>query len=94
AAFLALATLLWAGMRQELHFTPQQASRTTDLWGMRLFTNRLEVAQIREIWARPLRHGCDFEVVGEERQLGGWMEDTASARWIVSRALRYYANTA
>ncbi|MFN8614179.1 MAG: hypothetical protein U0931_42000, partial [Vulcanimicrobiota bacterium] len=51
AAFLALATLLWAGMRQELHFTPQQASRTTDLWGMRLFTNRLEVAQIREIWA-------------------------------------------
>ncbi len=89
--FLALATLTWAGVRQELLLTPQRCERRLSLWGMLVSSAKLETSQIREIWARSLNHGCDFEVVGEEKQLGGWMSDPASARWIVSKALRFYS---
>ena len=90
-AFLALATLAWAGVRQELVFTPERAMRRVRTWGIPVSAASLEVREIREIWARTLNYGCDFEVVGEDKQLGGWMSDPASARWIVARVLRFYA---
>jgi len=90
--FLAVATAAWAGVRQELLLTSQRCERRLYLWGVPVSSAALESLQIREIWARSLNHGCDFEVVGEEKQLGGWMSDPASARWIVSKALRFYAN--
>ena len=90
-AFLAVATLAWGGVRQELEFTPARAVRRTRLWGIPFSVSNLEVAEIREIWARPVRYGCEFEVVGEDRLLGGWMYDPGSAQWIVSRVLRFYA---
>jgi hypothetical protein len=86
-----LATLAWAGVRQELIFTPKRATRRVRMWGIPLSVRALELGQIREIWARPLNYGCDFEVVGEDQQLGGWMLDPANARWIVSRVLRFYS---
>ena len=90
-AFLAVATLGWAGVRQELLFTPDRATRRLRLWGIPLSSHSMEIGEIREVWARTLNYGADFEVVGEERQLGGWMSDPASARWIVSRVLRFYS---
>ena len=93
-AFLAVATLAWGGVRQELEFTPARAVRRTRLWGIPFSVSSLDAAEIREIWARTLNYGCDFEVVGNDGLLGGWMHDPASARWIVSRVMRFYADPA
>ena len=89
--FLGLATLGWAGIRQELRFTRASAMLLLRLWGIPISRSSLDSGQVREVWARTLNYGCDFEIVGEEKQLGGWMHDPASARWIVSKVLRFYA---